>query len=122
MGNALRPTKGARSGSEQDGAAGDVLVGSEACFPRDYSGCRPASCHRSGHPSCSDRYPSFDGAKLRAIPTGGGPTAGKGPIMHSALNRNLYVVKEYVGMFKAASNFGIFDAETGEEILHCRED
>ena len=42
--------------------------------------------------------------------------------MHSALNRNLYVVKEYVGMFKAASNFGIFDAETGEEILHCRED
>ncbi len=42
--------------------------------------------------------------------------------MHPALARNLYLVKEHVGMFKAANNFDIFDPETGEEILHCRED
>ena len=42
--------------------------------------------------------------------------------MHPALHRNLYLVKEHVGLFKAANNFDIFDPETGEEILHCRED
>ncbi len=42
--------------------------------------------------------------------------------MHPALSRNLYLVKEHVGMFKAANNFDIFDPETGEEIMHCRED
>lgn len=42
--------------------------------------------------------------------------------MHPVLNRNLYLVKEHVGMFKAASNYDIFDPQTGEEILHCRED
>lgn len=41
--------------------------------------------------------------------------------MHPVLNRNLYLVKEHVGMFKAANNFDIFDLETGEEIIHCRE-
>jgi uncharacterized protein YxjI len=43
-------------------------------------------------------------------------------IMHAVLNRNLYLVKEHVGLFKAASNFDIFDPQTGEEILHCREE
>ena len=42
--------------------------------------------------------------------------------MDELLNRNLFVVKEHVGMFKAANNFDIFDANTGHEILHCRED
>ena len=42
--------------------------------------------------------------------------------MHPALSRNLYLVKEHIGMFKAANNFDIFDPETGEEIMHCRED
>jgi len=42
--------------------------------------------------------------------------------MHPALSRNVYLVKEHVGMLKAANNFDIFDTETGEEILHCRED
>ena len=41
--------------------------------------------------------------------------------MHPALQRNLFLVKEHVGMFKASSNFDVFDPETGEEILHCRE-
>lgn len=41
--------------------------------------------------------------------------------MHPVLNRNLYLVKEHVGMFKAANNFDVFDLETGEEIINCRE-
>ncbi len=43
-------------------------------------------------------------------------------MMHSSLNRNLFFVREHVGMFKAANNFDILDPETGEVILHCRED
>jgi uncharacterized protein YxjI len=39
----------------------------------------------------------------------------------AALDRNLYFVREHVGMFKAANNFDILDPATGEEILHCRE-
>lgn len=42
--------------------------------------------------------------------------------MHPVLSRNLYLVKEKVGLFKAANNYDIFDPETGEEIIHCRED
>lgn len=42
--------------------------------------------------------------------------------MHPALSRNLYLVKEHLGFFKAANNFDIFDPETGEKILECRED
>jgi uncharacterized protein YxjI len=37
------------------------------------------------------------------------------------LDRNLFLIKEHVGMFKASNNFDIHDAETGEVILHCRE-
>ncbi len=42
--------------------------------------------------------------------------------MHPILNRNLFFVKEHVGLFKAANNFDILDPETGETTLHCRED
>jgi uncharacterized protein YxjI len=42
--------------------------------------------------------------------------------MHAVLNRNLYFVKEHVALFKAANNFDVLDAETGEEIIHCREE
>ncbi len=42
--------------------------------------------------------------------------------MHEELNRNLFLVKEHVGMFKAANNYDIHDPETGEIILECRED
>jgi len=42
--------------------------------------------------------------------------------MHPILNRNLYFVKEHIGMFKAANNFDILDPETKVVILHCRED
>lgn len=41
--------------------------------------------------------------------------------MHDALNRNLFLVKEHVGMFKAANNYDVYDPETGQVIMHCRE-
>jgi uncharacterized protein YxjI len=42
--------------------------------------------------------------------------------MHPALSQNLFLVKEHVAYFKAASNFDIYDIESGEVVLHCRED
>ena len=42
--------------------------------------------------------------------------------MHPALNRNLFLVKEHAGLFKAANNFDIYDPQTNQQILHCRED
>ncbi|MFV0443760.1 MAG: phospholipid scramblase-related protein [Planctomycetaceae bacterium] len=41
--------------------------------------------------------------------------------MHPALARNLFLVKEHAGLFKASNNYDVFDPHTGEEILHCRE-
>jgi uncharacterized protein YxjI len=42
--------------------------------------------------------------------------------MHELLKRNLFLVKEHVGMFKAANNYDIFDPRTGAKILECREE
>lgn len=42
--------------------------------------------------------------------------------MHEVLRRNVFLVKEHVGLFKAANNYDIFDPATGQEVLHCRED
>lgn len=41
--------------------------------------------------------------------------------MTPVLQRNLFLVKEHVGIFKAANNFDIFDPETGKLIMQCRE-
>ena len=41
--------------------------------------------------------------------------------MHPVLNRNLFFVKEHVGMFKASNNFDILDPESGDLLLECRE-
>lgn len=41
--------------------------------------------------------------------------------MHPILQTNQYFVKEQVGMFKAANNFDIFDPNTNQCILECRE-
>lgn len=41
--------------------------------------------------------------------------------MHELLSRNLFLVKEHVGMFKAANNYDIYDPETGRIIMECRE-
>lgn len=42
--------------------------------------------------------------------------------MHPVLNKNVFLVKEHVGFFKAANNYDILDPETGETIIHCREE
>lgn len=42
--------------------------------------------------------------------------------MHPILKRNLYFVKEHIGMFKAANNYDILDPETQELIMTCREE
>ena len=42
--------------------------------------------------------------------------------MNPIVNRNLFFVKEHVGMFKAANNYDIFDPNTNEQILNCREE
>lgn len=42
--------------------------------------------------------------------------------MHPALNHNLYLVKEHIGFFKAASNYDIFDPTSGTQVMQCREE
>lgn len=42
--------------------------------------------------------------------------------MHPILNKNLFFVKEHVGMFKASNNYDIHDPDTQEIIMHCREE
>ena len=41
--------------------------------------------------------------------------------MDSILEKNLYLFKEHVGLFKASNNYDIYDPESKEMILHCRE-
>jgi uncharacterized protein YxjI len=41
--------------------------------------------------------------------------------MNSLLNKNVFFVKEHTGIFKAANNYDIYDPETREIILECRE-
>ena len=41
--------------------------------------------------------------------------------MHQALNKDVFLVKEHVGAFKAANNYDVYDPETGDMIMLCRE-
>lgn len=41
--------------------------------------------------------------------------------MNPILNQNLFLVKEHVGMFKAANNYDIYNPENNQMILMCRE-
>lgn len=41
--------------------------------------------------------------------------------MHDVLSRNQFLVKEHVGMFKAANEYDIYDPATGEHLIECRE-
>lgn len=41
--------------------------------------------------------------------------------MHDELKRNVFLVKEHIGLFKAANNFDIHDPETGQIVMECRE-
>jgi uncharacterized protein YxjI len=42
--------------------------------------------------------------------------------MHPILNKNLFFVKEHVGMFKASNSFDIFDGENQQLVMQCREE
>jgi len=42
--------------------------------------------------------------------------------MNSALTKNNYFVKEQIGAFKASSNYDVFDPQTQELIMTCREE
>ena len=42
--------------------------------------------------------------------------------MYEGLNRNVFLVKEHVGMFKAVNNYDIYDPQTGDIVMECRED
>ncbi|MBN2301262.1 MAG: RNAase [Lentisphaerae bacterium] len=42
--------------------------------------------------------------------------------MHEVLNQNVYLVKEHLGILKAANNYDIYDPESGTVIMECREE
>ena len=42
--------------------------------------------------------------------------------MVEALARNVFLVKEHVGMFKAANNYDIYDPDTNQIVMECREE
>ena len=39
----------------------------------------------------------------------------------SLLNKNLFLIKEHVGLFKASNNYDVLDPEDGSHIMECRE-
>jgi uncharacterized protein YxjI len=41
--------------------------------------------------------------------------------MNSILSGNLFFVKEHTGIFKASNNYDIFDPQSGQKIMECRE-
>ena len=41
--------------------------------------------------------------------------------MNPLLSRNLFFVKEHVGMFKAANEFDVLDPQTGQPLMEVRE-
>jgi uncharacterized protein YxjI len=41
--------------------------------------------------------------------------------MADVLDGNLFLVKEHVGALKAANEYDVFDPETGDKLLECRE-
>lgn len=42
--------------------------------------------------------------------------------MNPLLNNQLFLIKEHIGVFKAANNFDIYNPETGEMMMTCREE
>ena len=42
--------------------------------------------------------------------------------MNQLLNQDLFLIKEHIGIFKAANNFDIFNPETSELMMQCREE
>lgn len=44
------------------------------------------------------------------------------PMNYSMLNHQLFLIKEHIGLFKAANNFDIYDPISGETLMYCREE
>ncbi len=42
--------------------------------------------------------------------------------MNDLLSNNVFLIKEHIGMFKAANNYDIYDPNTSDIILECREE
>jgi uncharacterized protein YxjI len=42
--------------------------------------------------------------------------------MHAVLQGNHFLIKEQVGLFRAANHYDVFDAESGNRVLECREE
>lgn len=42
--------------------------------------------------------------------------------MNPILNKNLFLIKEHIGMFKAANNYDIYDADNQKIVMICREE
>jgi uncharacterized protein YxjI len=60
--------------------------------------------------------------RVGALRRPGHPPFSRGIVtMHEALRENAYLVKEHVGLFKAANNFDIFNPASGRKVLECRE-
>jgi uncharacterized protein YxjI len=59
---------------------------------------------------------------LPGCPGSSRPSEKRRGVMHQSLNKNHFLVKEHVAAFKAANNYDIYDPETGEIIMLCRED
>jgi uncharacterized protein YxjI len=38
------------------------------------------------------------------------------------IDKNLFLIKEHTGIFKAANNYDVYDPESNEIIMECRED
>ena len=41
--------------------------------------------------------------------------------MEKNLQKNIFLFKEHLGLFKASNNYDIYDPQTNEIILHCSE-
>ncbi|CAL1151143.1 unnamed protein product [Cladocopium goreaui] len=57
----------------------------------------------------------------RNVPGVPAPHQPKARDMHPVLNRELFLVKEKVGAWRAANHYDIYDPESGELLLECRE-
>lgn len=42
--------------------------------------------------------------------------------MHPILKQNLFFIKEHIGMFRAANNFDVYQPDTKELLMTCREE
>lgn len=41
--------------------------------------------------------------------------------MNPILNKNIFLVKEKIGIFKASNNYDVYSPQNNELILNCRE-